>query len=156
LSRKKAGAWLTEWNRWPDPIGARGIPNFARLTVYDPDGRSRGHIREWSWDSVTFNPALALERATALGLTLFRARANSGLATRLCMRATARRPLAGSRRPFRINRCRKKKFGARHGDISTARIRPPQAGGHCGNCSILSSLPRPDALGRRVIPSNWN
>ena len=73
---EKAGAWLTEWNRCPTPWRA-GIPNFARLTVYDPDGRSRGHIREWSWDSVTFNPALALERATALGLTLFRARANS-------------------------------------------------------------------------------
>ncbi|MEO7168708.1 MAG: DUF3142 domain-containing protein [Chthoniobacterales bacterium] len=73
---ENARAWLAEWNRCQTPWHA-GLPNFARLTVYDLNGKSRGHIREWNWDSVSFNEALVLERATALGLTLFRARANS-------------------------------------------------------------------------------
>jgi hypothetical protein len=72
----EAQAWLAEWNRCSTPWRV-GVPNFARLTVYDPDGESRGHIREWNWDSVSFNDALVLERATALGLTLFRARAHA-------------------------------------------------------------------------------
>ena len=49
-----------------------GLPNFARLSVFESDGRSRGHIREWTWDDVSFNPALVLAGEPAPGLTVLR------------------------------------------------------------------------------------
>ncbi|MGI8820348.1 MAG: DUF3142 domain-containing protein [Chthoniobacterales bacterium] len=73
---EKAIAWLAEWNRCPTPWHA-GVPNFARLTVFDPDGKSAGHVREWRWDSVCFNDGLVLDRNTDLGVTLFRAKTNT-------------------------------------------------------------------------------
>ena len=73
IDREKTGAWLKEWDRCRTPWQV-GLPNFARLTVYDPDGKSRGHAREWHWDSVGFNEALVLDRPTELGVTVFRAR----------------------------------------------------------------------------------
>ncbi|MEP6821608.1 MAG: DUF3142 domain-containing protein [Chthoniobacterales bacterium] len=73
---EKAIAWLAEWNRCPTPWRA-GVPNFSRLTVFNPDGKSAGHVREWRWDSVCFNDGLGLDRNTDLGVTLFRAKANT-------------------------------------------------------------------------------
>jgi hypothetical protein len=37
---------------------ARWSPNFARLTLYNTAGKSRGHIRQWRWNDVCFNAAL--------------------------------------------------------------------------------------------------
>jgi len=50
-----------------------GVPNFARITVFDREGRSRGHLREWDWDSICFNPVLALRAQPAPGVTLLQA-----------------------------------------------------------------------------------
>ncbi len=79
---EKTRAWLAEWNRCRTPWRV-GLPNFTRLTVYDPDGKSRGHIREWNWDSVCFNDALVPDRETRLGLTVFRARADTRIGNTL-------------------------------------------------------------------------
>ncbi len=73
IDPERSGAWLKEWTRCRTPWRA-GLPNFARLTVFDPDGKSRGNVREWNWDAVAFNEALALERPTERGVTVFRAR----------------------------------------------------------------------------------
>ena len=48
---------LRDWSRSPLPWYA-GLPAFARLTVYDSAGKSRGQIRNWTWDEITFNPKL--------------------------------------------------------------------------------------------------
>ena len=52
-----------------------GLPAFARLTLFDPSGKSRGHIREWSWDALCFDKSLATLRPIDLGVTLLRPRA---------------------------------------------------------------------------------
>lgn len=48
---------LHDWSRSPLPWYA-GLPAFARLTVYDSAGKSRGQIRNWTWDEITFNQNL--------------------------------------------------------------------------------------------------
>jgi hypothetical protein len=35
-----------------------GLPTFVRLTLYDSNGRSQGHIRDWSWNEICFQRAL--------------------------------------------------------------------------------------------------
>ena len=61
---------LQDWSRSPLPWYA-GLPAFARLTVYDSTGKSRGQIRNWTWDEITFNPKLAgFPRASASTVTL--------------------------------------------------------------------------------------
>ena len=60
---------LRDWDACTIPWRA-GLPNFARITVYDRDGRSRGHVRGWKWSDLCFNEALrttnALDAATVL------------------------------------------------------------------------------------------
>lgn len=61
---------LQEWSRSPLPWYA-GLPAFARLTVYDSAGKSRGQIRNWTWEEITFNPKLvAFPGASASTVTL--------------------------------------------------------------------------------------
>lgn len=48
---------LDEWSHSPLPWFA-GLPAFARLTVYDEAGKSRGQIRNWNWDEIAFQPLL--------------------------------------------------------------------------------------------------
>ncbi|MEO7723944.1 MAG: DUF3142 domain-containing protein [Chthoniobacterales bacterium] len=75
--------WLRQWNHCRTPWRI-GLPNFTRLTIYDPDGKPRGNLREWTWDAVVLNDALTLVRPTQLGVTLFRARGATRVAnTRL-------------------------------------------------------------------------
>jgi hypothetical protein len=50
-------AQLRDWSKCRIPWRA-GLPNFARLSVYDSAGKSRGHIRQWRWNDVCFNAAL--------------------------------------------------------------------------------------------------
>jgi hypothetical protein len=65
---------LAEWSHCQIAWRA-GLPSFARVTLFDPSGKSRGHIREWSWDDLCFNKSLATLRPTVLGVTVFKARA---------------------------------------------------------------------------------
>ena len=60
---------LHTWSACPIPWQA-GLPCFARLTLYDRDGKSRGQIRNWNWDEIVLNHALA-PNATAAGLGVF-------------------------------------------------------------------------------------
>lgn len=57
-----------------------GLPNYARVTIFDHAGRSRGHLRAWDWDEVSFNPALLLNTQPAPGVTLLRAVSDSTIA----------------------------------------------------------------------------
>lgn len=67
---------LAEWNRCQIAWRA-GLPAFARVTLFDPSGKSRGHIREWNWDDLCFNKSLATLRPIALGVTVFQARSST-------------------------------------------------------------------------------
>jgi hypothetical protein len=62
---------LSDWGRCHKPWRA-GLPVFARLTVYDANGKSRGQIRNWNWDELCFNAALENIGADRLGTTVFR------------------------------------------------------------------------------------
>jgi hypothetical protein len=65
---------LAEWDQCRIPWRA-GLPAFARVTLFDPSGKSRGHIREWSWDALCFNKSLATLRPIDLGVTVLKPRA---------------------------------------------------------------------------------
>ncbi len=65
---------LSEWDQCRIPWRP-GLPAFARLTLFDPSGKSRGHIREWNWDAVCFDKSLATVRPIDLGVTLLAPRA---------------------------------------------------------------------------------
>jgi hypothetical protein len=60
---------LNEWSHSPLPWHA-GLPAFARVTIYDKTGKSRGQIRNWIWDEITFNaklkPATGSSRSTSV------------------------------------------------------------------------------------------
>lgn len=71
---ERVASMLQRWSRCSKPWRA-GLPSFARLTLYDRDGKSRGHIRNFSWADVCFNPALATRDGERDGTTLFRATA---------------------------------------------------------------------------------
>ena len=63
---------LNEWNECRIAWRA-GLPSFARVTLFDPSGKSRGHIREWNWDDLCFNKSIATLRPAALGVTVLKA-----------------------------------------------------------------------------------
>lgn len=48
---------LKAWQHCETPWRV-GLPCFARVSLFDPDGRSRGHLRDWSWDQIVFHGAL--------------------------------------------------------------------------------------------------
>ena len=60
---------LAEWDQCRIPWRP-GLPAFARLTLFDSAGKSRGHIREWNWDALCFDRSLATFRPVELGVTL--------------------------------------------------------------------------------------
>ena len=72
LDPEKLEKLLGEWNECRIPWRA-GLPSFARVTLFDPSGKLRGHIREWNWDDLCFNRSLATLRPTALGVTVLKA-----------------------------------------------------------------------------------
>jgi hypothetical protein len=63
---------LRAWSTCPTPWRA-GLPTFARLTVFDRTGLSRGQIPNWSWDDFCFQKNLRTLGPTRLGVTLLRA-----------------------------------------------------------------------------------
>jgi hypothetical protein len=48
-----------------------GFPIFVRVTLYDLNGRSRGHIRDWSWNEICFQKALRPLGSVRFGEGLF-------------------------------------------------------------------------------------
>ncbi len=69
---------IAGWEKCQVPWRA-GLPNFARITIYDAQGSLRGHVRNWDWDDVCFNRALETLIPTRLGMTLMRARTTGRL-----------------------------------------------------------------------------
>lgn len=67
---ERVGNLMERWSRCAKPWRA-GVPSFARLTVYDRNGRSRGHVRNFDWADVCFNPALVAREGGRLGTTLW-------------------------------------------------------------------------------------
>jgi len=63
---------MRAWSACPIPWRA-GLPVFARLTVFDRTGLSRGQIPNWSWEDFCFHKDLRTLAPTRLGVTLFRA-----------------------------------------------------------------------------------
>jgi hypothetical protein len=96
----KMARMLHDWSACARPWHA-GLPSFARLTVYNAEGKSRGQIRNWNWDEVCLSRDLVLVAKSRLGTTLWRARGpcpisntrlqtNDQLAVRLADRAALR------------------------------------------------------------------
>src|SRR2546423_1937179 len=70
---EKIERYLAEWNK--TGIAWRvGLPVFARATLFDAEGKSRGHVRAWNWDDVCFNSTLENVASTNLGVTTLRAK----------------------------------------------------------------------------------
>lgn len=73
ISPSTIDRYLGDWNssgmRW-----CAGLPGFARVTVFDAENKSRGHVRAWTWDDICFNSALELTTPTNLGVTSWRAK----------------------------------------------------------------------------------
>jgi Protein of unknown function (DUF3142) len=104
---EKIDRYLAEWNEVQIPWRV-GLPVFARLTVFDGDGKSRGHVRSWNWDDVCFSSALEVLSPTNLGVTTLRAkrdtrvdnavvRAGQLVTARLPDRAALRRAVLATR-----------------------------------------------------------
>jgi len=72
LDPAQLAAVIRPWTACPIPWRA-GLPNFARLTVFDRTGVSRGQIPNWLWEDFCFHKALRTLAPTRLGVTLFRA-----------------------------------------------------------------------------------
>ena len=72
LDPVKVEAPMRAWSACPIPWRA-GLPAFARLTVFDQTGLSRGQIPNWSWDDFCFHKGLVTLAPTHLGVTLLRA-----------------------------------------------------------------------------------
>lgn len=66
------------WKDCPKPWRA-GLPNFERVSVFEPDGKLIGHLRGWRPDEVFFHPSLRVMR-TGGGCTVFEVTASSDLA----------------------------------------------------------------------------
>jgi hypothetical protein len=79
LDPDQVAAALRAWKSCPIPWRA-GLPSFARLTVFDQTGLSRGQIPNWSWDDFCFHKNLRTLGPTHLGVTLFRADQDSHVA----------------------------------------------------------------------------
>jgi hypothetical protein len=67
---KPAESQMESWQGCRIPWQA-GLPTFVRVTLYDSNGRSRGHIRDWSWNEICFQKALRPLGSVPLGGTLF-------------------------------------------------------------------------------------
>lgn len=70
---EKIDRYLAEWNK-AGIVWRVGLPVFARVTVFDAEGKSRGHVRAWNWDEICFDSALESVAPTTLGVTTLRAK----------------------------------------------------------------------------------
>ena len=83
IAPEKMAKMLHDWSACPKPWSA-GLPAFARLSVYDAKGKSRGQIRNWNWDEVGLNRALLSISKTIMSVTVLRAQTSLAISnTRL-------------------------------------------------------------------------
>jgi hypothetical protein len=74
LEEKSTRILMHEWAKNCDIPWRAGLPWFSRITLYDENGKSRGHFRSWSWDSVVFASGLHVESPEKNGITVLRAK----------------------------------------------------------------------------------
>ncbi len=73
----EANMWIPKWKDCRTPWRA-GLPNFARLTLFDSDGKLSGHLRQWRPETVQdANYLQAL--SSGPGFALYRVTRDSGL-----------------------------------------------------------------------------
>ncbi|MFT5464952.1 MAG: hypothetical protein ACI8UO_000038 [Verrucomicrobiales bacterium] len=72
LADPEATELIEAWTACPVPWEA-GLANFARVTLFAEDGKSKGHFPNWPWDAVSFHPALQIVGEPSPGVTLLRA-----------------------------------------------------------------------------------
>ena len=72
LDPAQAAREMAPWRHCPIPWRA-GLPTFARLTVFDRTGLSRGQIPNWAWEDLCFARLLHPASMTQMGVTLLRA-----------------------------------------------------------------------------------
>lgn len=70
---------LARWDACRIPWLA-GLPNFSRVTLYDSSGHFLGHVRNWRWDELVFQPRLKFETAPSPVTIMLRAAADCMLA----------------------------------------------------------------------------
>jgi hypothetical protein len=79
LDPAQVASALRDWKSCPTPWRA-GLPTFARLTVFDQAGKSRGQIPNWTWEDFCFHPGLRTLGPTRLGVTMLRVDADTRIA----------------------------------------------------------------------------
>lgn len=77
LADADVARWIGLWHDCPAPWFA-GLPNFERVSVFQPDGGLSGHLRGWNHDGVLFHPALS-GRAAGPGVVEFRVESGATL-----------------------------------------------------------------------------
>ncbi len=66
-----AATQIASWGGCKIPWMA-GLPAFARLTLFDAQGKSMGTIRQWGWDDICFNKCLITDKSPPGGVTVFK------------------------------------------------------------------------------------
>lgn len=79
LDPNETMARTADWEKNCSIPWKAGLPWFSRLTIYGTDGKSHGHLRQWSWDDVVFRHELALTSPMKDGIAAFRAEKSFGL-----------------------------------------------------------------------------
>jgi hypothetical protein len=80
LDPAQVAAALRDWKACGTPWRA-GLPTFARLTIFDQKGASRGQIPNWTWEDFCFHPGLHTLGPTRLGVTLLQVEADTRIAS---------------------------------------------------------------------------
>lgn len=70
---------LDKWKLRCQTPWRAGLPWFARISLYDKSGKSRGHIRRWSWDEICFNRNLSTLSSTSKGMTVLEATTDTSI-----------------------------------------------------------------------------
>jgi hypothetical protein len=142
-------AALQPWKACPIPWRA-GLPTFARLTVFDRTGLSRGQIPNWTWDDLCFHKALHTLAPTRLGVTLFRA----GAIERVAATAVAKDELVVSRYADRGALLRATELARAAGAAGIVLFRLPDGSGpggwSLGNLGELAAVAQPSLVLRRT------
>lgn len=79
LAHPDLAAQMAGWRKCRIPWHA-GLPNFARISVFEEGGESRGQLRRWTWDEVCFNPDLKFVGEPSPGVTIMEAATATTLA----------------------------------------------------------------------------
>jgi hypothetical protein len=141
-------AALQPWKSCPIPWRA-GLPTFARLTVFDRTGLSRGQIPNWTWDDLCFHKSLHALVPTQLGMTLFRTDSD----TRVASTPVAKDEWVASRFTDRAALTRAIELARSAGAAGIVLFRLPDgtspAGWSLGDLAELTSMVRPSLRVRR-------